>query len=313
MQQRSLIMLISCPKCHSIYEIPDDLIGKTGKNFRCQTCSNIWHAMREDALGYEEEDTDDEVPYIEAIPVQEPPLRNFPANKETYVVPADSKSGRRTKSSKEVLATEKETSTSKPATAKKQDEIVLTSDHGTSFTISAIPQYDTDDEDDTNLKKTPHLFDKESKDICANKENRLLPEKPFKGYRKTKALLFLLMLTSLVLFLRREVVAFYPEAEPWYNKILLSGLKNPEYLKISQINVSEITENDKPMIKISAEILNPSRYGTFVPEVTISSSKKTFKANKNFLKAKESTKVEFTLPASENNSFQNLTLGLKRP
>ena len=46
-------MLISCPKCHSIYEIPDDLIGKTGRNFRCQACANVWHAMRSDALGYE--------------------------------------------------------------------------------------------------------------------------------------------------------------------------------------------------------------------------------------------------------------------
>ena len=65
-------MLISCPKCHSIYEIPDDLIGKTGRNFRCQACANVWHAMRSDALGYEEEKESE--PFIEPIPVSEPPL-----------------------------------------------------------------------------------------------------------------------------------------------------------------------------------------------------------------------------------------------
>ena len=62
-------MLISCPKCHSIYEIPDDLIGKTGQKFRCQACANVWHAMRSDALGYEEEN-EEETPYIEELKVE---------------------------------------------------------------------------------------------------------------------------------------------------------------------------------------------------------------------------------------------------
>ena len=73
-------MLISCPKCHSIYDIPDDLIGRTGKNFRCQACSNVWHALPEDAIGYIKE-TEDNTPYIEAIPVTEPPHRHFPLTK----------------------------------------------------------------------------------------------------------------------------------------------------------------------------------------------------------------------------------------
>lgn len=72
-------MLISCPKCHSIYEIPDDLIGKTGRNFRCQACANVWHAMRSDALGYEEEKESE--PFIEPIPVSEPPARPWPSEK----------------------------------------------------------------------------------------------------------------------------------------------------------------------------------------------------------------------------------------
>ena len=73
-------MLISCPKCHSIYEIADDLVGKTGQNFRCHACANVWHVMREDAIDYEQKV--DEKPYVEAIPVSEPPHRHYPANKE---------------------------------------------------------------------------------------------------------------------------------------------------------------------------------------------------------------------------------------
>lgn len=97
-------MLISCPKCHSIYEIPDDLIGKTGRNFRCQACANVWHAMRSDALGYEEEKESE--PFIEPIPVSEPPARPWPSEKEEFTVPADTKSGKKTPSSFEILAAE---------------------------------------------------------------------------------------------------------------------------------------------------------------------------------------------------------------
>jgi len=123
-------MLISCPKCHSIYEIPDDLIGRTGKNFRCQACSNVWHALREDAIGYIKE-TEDNAPYIEAIPVAEPPHRHFPSNQKDYHIPSDTKSGVRTRSSKEVIEDEKKASSKK----KKEKEIKLTSEQGTSFTI----------------------------------------------------------------------------------------------------------------------------------------------------------------------------------
>ena len=73
-------MLISCPKCHSIYEIPDDLIGKTGRNFRCQACANVWHAMRSDALGYEEEKESE--PFIEPIPVSDCLLYTSPSPRD---------------------------------------------------------------------------------------------------------------------------------------------------------------------------------------------------------------------------------------
>ena len=129
-------MLISCPKCHSIYEIPDDLIPRTGQNFRCQACANVWHAMRQDAIGYEE--SEEEELYIEPIAVSEPPHRNFPANKKEFKIPADGKSGRKTRSSKEIIAEEGDEDYTPPAPkVKKKKEITLTSDIGTSFTISA--------------------------------------------------------------------------------------------------------------------------------------------------------------------------------
>ena len=89
-------MLISCPKCHSIYEIPDDLIGKTGRNFRCHACANLWHAMREDALDYVADEKDDEI-FIEPIEIKDE-RRGFPADKKEYIVPADTPSGVRTRS-----------------------------------------------------------------------------------------------------------------------------------------------------------------------------------------------------------------------
>jgi len=295
-------MLISCPKCHSIYEIPDDLIGRTGKKFRCPVCAHIWHAMREDALGYDNKNKDD-IPYIEAIYVKDALSRNFPADKSTYNVPADSKSGRRTKSSKEILADKSITETNKSG---KNKEITLTSEKGTSFTISTIPEEDFDD------KETSHWFDKEES-IHADKDNRLLPEKPFKGYIKTKIFLFLLLLCILAVFLRREVVAFYPASETWYNKIMLSGLNNPQYLKFNKINTALEQNEDKALLKITAEITNPSHYTTHIPLLTVNGKAQDFKLDKDTLGAKESTLAEITLPAPEGDSYQNLTLGFQKP
>lgn len=78
--------------------------GRPGRNFRCQACANVWHAMRSDALGYEEEKESE--PFIEPIPVSEPPTRPWPSEKEEFTVPADTKSGKKTPSSFEILAAE---------------------------------------------------------------------------------------------------------------------------------------------------------------------------------------------------------------
>ena len=296
-------MLISCPKCHSIYEIPDDLIGKTGKNFHCHACGNLWHAMREDALGYEEEV--EETPYIEAIEVNEPPLRNYPANKEFYNVPADTKSGKRTHSSKEIVNMEGDKNYVPPA-SKDKKEITLTSDYGTSFTINAMPEHVADE------KKTPRLYDEDAAGMHADKENRLTEEKPFKGYPKTKCFIFLLCLAALTVFLRRDVVAVYPEAEEWYNKIYLSGLHNPEYLRFENVKISEKMIEQKPHLVINAEVVNPSRFNTFVPPITLSNSDEIFAAEQDIIKAHSRFSTEIVVPVTENNS-QSLTLGFKRP
>lgn len=295
-------MLISCPKCHSIYEIPDDLIGRTGKNFRCQACSNIWHALPEDAIGYIAQ-TEDNTPYIEAITVNEPPYCHFPANQENYQIPLDTKSGSRTRSSKELLKDEGSDIPYKPKP--KQKEITLTSEQGTSFTISTIPEAEDD------IIKTPHLYDK-NEGIYATKEDMLRPEKSFRGYKKTSLFLIFCMFVILSVLLRRDIVTFYPKAETWYNKIFLSGLNNPEYLKFKNIQAIRQVENGQNVLKIKAFVHNPSRYGTFVPGIIISSDKTVYKTKKDFLKANETTELELTLPIKEENSSVNFVLGLKR-
>ena len=295
-------MLISCPKCHSIYEIPDDLIGRTGKNFRCQACSNVWHALPEDAIGYMAK-TADNTPYIEAIPVTEPPHRHFPANQENYQIPLDTKSGQRTRSSKELIAAEGGQAEVK--FKKRKKEITLTSEQGTSFTISALP--DTDEIED----KTPHLYTQEDS-FHATQEDRLQPEKSFRGYKKATAFLLLAFLFMLSVFLRRDIVALYPDAEEWYNKVFLSGLNNPEQLKFTNIQTIKQVEGDQLMLKLKAVIDNPSRFGTHVPAVVISGQNQTYQAKSSFLKSKQTTEVEITLPLPKEDSV-HFTLGFKRP
>ncbi|MCM1323795.1 MAG: zinc-ribbon domain-containing protein [Acetobacter sp.] len=296
-------MLISCPKCHSIYEIPDDLIPRTGQNFRCQACANVWHAMRQDAIGYEENENDE--PYIEAIPVAEPPHRNYPANKTAFKVPADGKSGRKTRSSKEILAEEGTEEYTPAPKIKKKKEITLTSDMGTSFTISA-PADEGEDSTPSYLSTTPQS-------LTVSKDDRLQPETSFKGYKKTYLLLTLLCIAAIAFFFRREITAFYPLAETYYNKISLSGQNNPQYLQFKNIYVSETIAADKPMMKIEAEIYNDSYYTTRIPEITVEGYEQTFTPARPMLKGYEKTTVEILLPLTETKSSTNLILSFKKP
>lgn len=294
-------MLISCPKCQSIYEIPDDLIGKTGQNFRCQTCAHVWHAMREDALGYAEEDQEE--PYIEAITLQADDKRNYPANKLVYTMPTSGKSGKKTRSSKDILAKEGDTSYNPVITPKKQ--IVLTSDNGASFTITPPPAYEKEE-----IQESLHLTIN-PEDIRIKAEDRLLPEKPFKGYRKTKMLLWFVAVFATLLLLRRDIVAFIPTTETYYNKIHLTGLNNPEYLKFGKITTAETIENGTKGLKLTAEIKNESRFTTRVPEVKI--GKEKISPAHNLLKARETTRVETFIPFTAETNPLNLTLSFANP
>lgn len=298
-------MLISCPKCHSIYEIPDDLIGKTGQNFRCQACGNVWHALREEALDYIEEN--DEPPYVEAIPVSSPPQRHFPADADGDKLVLNKKSGARTRSSKELIKDEGDSTYVAP-TPQKQKEIVLTSDKGTSFTINAQSTY----EEDIKTKNSPRFYN-EDFGMHASDEDHLTPPKPFKGYRKTTLFLFLLFIIALGIFMRRDIVTIYPQAETWYNKIYLTGLNNAEYLKFEDTAISEENIDGTKKIKITATIHNPSRYNTMVPAITISGIAEKFQARQTFLKAHEKTVVEILSPQPENNALVNLTLQFVKP
>ncbi len=330
-------MLISCPKCHCIYEIPDDLIGKTGQKFRCQSCSNVWHAMRSDALGYEEE-KEYEAPYIEELDVTKPPERPWPSERKEFIVPADGKSGRKTLSSSELLKQEgnphlvapiTSPQTSKPTeaspippqtmssavilgAAQKQNEITLTSDQGTSFTISTAPIKEKSSEE---YRKEPHLFGENEREynLKVTPADRFDTPKPFKGYKKTSAFLILLLLCAGVLFLRREIVSYYPQAEELYKKIGLSGLYNAEYLKFTKISVNRVMENKKVVLKVMAEIKNTSPYMTYVPLITVNDMKERFAPERSKLKGGETTRAIFTLPAPKSNSAVSLNLNFAKP
>ena len=43
-------MLIKCPKCRSVYDLPDNLIKEDGLQMRCAECFEIWTSYPEDAL-----------------------------------------------------------------------------------------------------------------------------------------------------------------------------------------------------------------------------------------------------------------------
>ncbi len=293
-------MLISCPKCHSIYEIPDDLIGKTGKNFRCQACANVWHALRSDALGYEEEKSD---LLIEPLPVTEPPMRPWPANKEEFTVPADTKAGKKTPSSQEILSKEGDPGFTPPA-PKKQPELTLTSDYGTSFTISIDPRY-AEAED----KPEPVLYDRGSERLTVSSADHIAKAKPFKGYKKAYAVLFLLFLAAVAFFARREIVLVYPAAETYYQQIGLTGLDNAEYLRFDKITAAETEQG----LTVTAVIYNDSPYMAIVPALTVSGTDKLFKAPRAKLKGHERTAVEIALPLPAGNAPLSLTLGFAKP
>lgn len=274
-------MLISCPKCHSIYDIPDGLIEKTGQNFRCQACSNVWHAMPSDALGYEKNKIG-EKPFIEEIEVTEPPYRNYPSNIEDYEIVQDNKAGRKTISSKELLEKEGNLAyqTVKP---KKAKEIVLTSDYGTSFTISM---------DNKEISKDKSFFENnEQVELKANTVERMIEAKPRRSLVKTRMLLFIMLVGVMLFAFRGLVVMVYPLAEVYYNKVGLSGVNNVHNLEFESVNISKDVIEGKDVIKIVANIYNKGFLATKVPDVEVEGKNKKFTPNRTFLKAKEKTDV----------------------
>ena len=153
----------------------------------------------------------------------------------------------------------------------------------------------------------------EPEPLTATPDDHLAPPKPFKGYRKTCAFLSLLFLAACALFLRREAVALYPAAELWYNKIGLTGLDNPQYLKFEQIFVAETTENGKPAVSVRAVIKNGSVYTTVVPRITVAGTAETFAANRPRLKGGETAEASFVLPAPPPSTPLSLNIGFAEP
>ena len=43
-------MLIKCPKCRSVYDVPDTLVPDDGRVLRCAECGEIWTASAKDVI-----------------------------------------------------------------------------------------------------------------------------------------------------------------------------------------------------------------------------------------------------------------------
>ena len=298
-------MLISCPKCRSIYEIPDDLIGKTGKNLRCQSCNNIWHAMVEDTLGYQKKKN--EKPFVEGIVVSEPDIRNYPSNKEGFSVPLDNpelKFKPTTPSSFDIVNKEGGVvDTSSMVKPKADNELTLTSDKGTSFTISMGNKYPEE--------KAQHFFD-DNTGLKATNQDRLLSKKTKTGYKLTYFVLFLLFVCAGLLLLRREIVSFHPETEQYYNKIALTGMDNSEYLKFRNVNIVEKNIEEKDVVIINADIYNNSLYITRVPDIAIKGSDDVYKPHRDTLDKYETTSVAIVIDKPKSNELVNFTLEFRK-
>ena len=59
-------MLISCPKCNTVYDVADDLLLSVGRKLRCAICENVWLAKQEDALSMLEKEKYDSIIVIES-------------------------------------------------------------------------------------------------------------------------------------------------------------------------------------------------------------------------------------------------------
>ncbi len=49
-------MLISCPKCNAVYQIPDGKIPAEGKKFKCAECGEVWTVRPQDVKGVKTEE-----------------------------------------------------------------------------------------------------------------------------------------------------------------------------------------------------------------------------------------------------------------
>ena len=55
-------MLISCPKCNAVYQIPDGKIPANGKKFKCAECGEVWTVRPQDVKEVKTEEKTVQVP-----------------------------------------------------------------------------------------------------------------------------------------------------------------------------------------------------------------------------------------------------------
>ena len=55
MEKKEVNMLISCPKCNSVYNLLNNRIPFDGKKFRCSQCGHVWTVYPKDVKDIEPE------------------------------------------------------------------------------------------------------------------------------------------------------------------------------------------------------------------------------------------------------------------
>ncbi len=82
-------------------------------------------------------------------------------------------------------------------------------------------------------------------------------------------LMLLALMAALLYALRFDVVRYAPVMEKFYQKWGIESVYNGTALEISNIDVSELTQDNVSKIKISGIIKNPSKYAMNVPPLKI--------------------------------------------
>ena len=79
------------------------------------------------------------------------------------------------------------------------------------------------------------------------------------------------------------------------------------------IKAEKTVVDGKESLNLTVKVYNPSFYGTYVPEIVMEGTDKTYQAKENFLGANAQTEAVVIIPKPEDNTALNINLSFKRP